>query len=610
LEILKMRWLAPLWLIVATFAAAAAMAAESSGSTSGSFISFSYHEARDDVRDYPDPYAVDAAALVQQFAWLKDNGYTPVTLDQIVAARQGGKPLPSKAVLLTFDDSYLSFYTHVWPLLREFRFPAVLGVVGRWIDKPQDTQGQYGEKGTVPDALFPTWAELREMVDSGLVEIASHTYDLHHGIPANPQGNLQPAATSRRYDAATGRYEDDASWRERVRADLTRNVQAIERNIGRRPRAIVWPYGSYNDELLGMASELGMPLALTLEEGPNTPSVPLTAIRRILVEHNPSIAEFTDEARGPRYPEPIRVVQVNLDSLYAADPAQQERNLSALLDRIQILKPSHVYLQAYADPDGDGVADALYFPNRHLPVRADIFNRVAWQVMTRNDVKVFAWLPLTAFRAPQGHPLASRDPRASSADPEVRKFIIEIYEDLARHASFDGLLFYDDPRLAALSGAASPRDADLTDLTQQITTRVRAFRGSLQTARGLSPDPVVDSAGDARFTQSLSTFAKTYDQVWLRATPPTERNAAGADEWLTSLADRVVRQPEATRKVVFELETRNVKGEDEASGRTLARQLRTLQRRGVLNFGYYSDDYASPSLPQIVPVMSLRIYPQ
>src|SRR5687768_18422277 len=76
-----------------------------------------YHEVRDDVRDYPDPYAVDADALVRQFAWLKGNGYQPVSLDEIVEARRGGKPLPAKAVLLSFDDAYLSFYTRVYPLL-------------------------------------------------------------------------------------------------------------------------------------------------------------------------------------------------------------------------------------------------------------------------------------------------------------------------------------------------------------------------------------------------------------------------------------------------------------------------------------------------------------
>ena len=63
------------------------------------------------------------------------------------------------------------------------------------------------------------------------------------------------------------------------------------------------------------------------------------------------------------------------------------------------LKPTTVYLQAYADPDGYGVVE-VYFPNRYLPVRADLFSRVAWQLSTRVGVKVFASMPVMAFKLP------------------------------------------------------------------------------------------------------------------------------------------------------------------------------------------------------------------
>lgn len=398
---------------------------QSAAAAPGAFIVLCYHEVRSDVRDYPDPFAVDEGALVAQLAWLRGNGYTPVSLDQIVAAREGGKPLPAKAVLLSFDDGYLSFYTRVYPLLREFGYPAVLAVVGAWIDAPKGGNGQYGEKGTVPEASFPTWAQLREMAGSGLVEIASHTYDLHRGVRANPQGNVEPAATTRIYDAATRTYEGDAAWRARVRADLARNADAIERGTGRRPRAIAWPYGSYNDELVGMAREIGSPIALTLADGANTTGVPLDALRRILIGHNPNLADFVAEVRGPQSPEPLRAVEVALDDLYSPDAAAQETNLSVLLERIQVMRPTHVYLKAYA-----GAGEAVYFPNRFLPVRADLFNRVAWQLATRDDVKVFARLP----------------PASAAA----------LYEDLARSSAFDGLLLEDGVLPAGVSAFRAP----------------------------------------------------------------------------------------------------------------------------------------------------------
>jgi biofilm PGA synthesis lipoprotein PgaB len=586
-----MHWLAVIILVLASYTTTTVAAAGARDPVAGAFTVLCYHEARDEVRDYPDPYAVDTAALVRQFAWLRGNGYTPVSLDEIVAARKGGKPLPAKAVLLSFDDAYLSFYTRVYPLLREFRFPAVLGVVGKWIDDPQGGAAPYGENGTVPEASFPTWSQLREMADSGLVEIASHTYDLHHGVQANPQGNLQPAVTARAYDSVSGSYEGDASWRSRVRADLAKNASVIERETGHRPRAIVWPYGSYNDELVRIAGEVGMSITLTLDDGANTPDVPLTALRRTLVEHNPSLAEFSTEVRGPLYPEAMRVVQVNLDDVYSADPMQQERNLSALLDRIEVLKPTHVYLQATADTDGDGIAVAAYFPNRHLPLRGDLFNRAAWQLSTRVEVKVFAVLPVSGFRMPPIN-------------------IAEVYEDLARHANFAGLVFDDKFQPGAVD------DAVTLEFTRQLAMRARAFRAPLKTVRTMNIEPpparAPGTTAAPQNAQTFAAFAAAYDYVALVLTP-THENAASPDAWLTALVARVGRSPgdpDIRRKMVFMLRNGPLPADRTASN-LVAREMRALQLGGALNFGYVPDDFLhnNPPLAQIAPAMSLRVYP-
>lgn len=553
-----------------------------------SFSILSYHEVRDDVRDYPDPYAVDAAALVAQFAWLRENGYTPVSLDQIVAARRGGKPLPSKAVLLSFDDGYLSFYTRVYPVLREFRFPAVLAIVGKWIDSPPKTQVAYGEKGGekdgVIDARFPTWGQLREMTASGLVEIASHTYDLHRGVLANPQGNLQPAATTRVYDVASGSYEDDASWRTRVRADLARNTQLIERETGRRPRAIVWPYGSYNDELAHIAGEMGMSIALTLDDGINTPEVPLAALRRILVAHNPSLADFISVLRGPASPEPVRVVQLSLDAIYNVDPTLQERNLSMLLDRIHALKPTHVYLQVSTDLDGDGIVDAVYFPTRHVPLRADLFSRVAWQLASRAGVKVVAALPAAGFRLAQNQ-------------------LAEIYEDIARYANFDGLLFMQNRALTANEMTA------FVESTQRLADVARRWR-VLKIARGCTVETLSASDADSTRVQKISALAANSDYVVVPI-PPDQTNLFNSRALV--FADRSAsdgQQGITSSEYIF-MFGRGA-ASDRSAGERIARQMRELQLNGALNFGYSGDDFMrdDPQFAQMAPAMSLRIHLQ
>lgn len=59
-----------------------------------------YHDVEDDSADQR-YLSVRSSALNEQFVWLRDNGYHVVSVDQILAARNGGPALPDKAVLLT-----------------------------------------------------------------------------------------------------------------------------------------------------------------------------------------------------------------------------------------------------------------------------------------------------------------------------------------------------------------------------------------------------------------------------------------------------------------------------------------------------------------------------
>ena len=93
----------------------------------------------------------------------------------------------------------------------------------------------------------------------------------------------------------------------------------------------------------------------------------------------------------------MRVAHVDLDYVYDPDPAQTDRNLGELVQRILDLQINTVFLQAYSDPTGDGLVRSVYFPNRWLPVRADLFNRAAWQLHNRANVMVYAWMPVLAL---------------------------------------------------------------------------------------------------------------------------------------------------------------------------------------------------------------------
>lgn len=109
------------------------------------FVAISWHNVEDEAADQRF-MSVRTSALREQFAWLRENGYQPVSIAQIREAHRGGKPLPEKAVVLTFDDGYQSFYTRVFPILQAFQWPAVWAPVGSWVDTPADKQVKFGDE--------------------------------------------------------------------------------------------------------------------------------------------------------------------------------------------------------------------------------------------------------------------------------------------------------------------------------------------------------------------------------------------------------------------------------------------------------------------------------
>ncbi|MGP1614254.1 MAG: poly-beta-1,6-N-acetyl-D-glucosamine N-deacetylase PgaB, partial [Pollutimonas bauzanensis] len=616
------------------------------------YLALAYHDIEDSDPDQAF-VSVKTEHLAEQFAWLRENGYRPITVDQILAASKGGAPLPEKAVLLTFDDGYRSFYTRVFPLLKAYGWPAILAPVGVWVDTPEDQDVDFGGRPTERER-FLTWDQIREVARSGLVEIGAHTDALHYGVPANPQGNQQPAAAAHAYDAGTGQYETDAAYEARIANDVKRITGKIRRVTGKAPRVWVWPYGAASGQASRIVQANGYPLVLTLDEGLGDAGK-LADTPRVLVSNDPQLRNFANASMVMENNLVMRVAHVDLDYVYDPDPAQMDRNLGDLVQRIADMRITTVFLQAFADPAGDGLVKSVYFPNRHLPMRADLFNRTAWQLKSRAAVDVYAWLPVLSYDlAPSIARVANWDPstgatavnpqqyqRLSPFDPRARQQIIDLYEDLSRHALFNGILFHDDailsdfedagpPALAAYRAAGLPgtlrelradpatlqrwtryKSQYLIDFTKTLAEHVRAIRGpQIKTARNIFAEPILHPESEAWFAQNLDDFLAAYDWTAPMAMPWMENiHADHADAWLDKLVKAVGSRPGALNKTVFEVQGRDWRPSagQEDSGHVdsalMAHWLRRLQLSGARSFGYYPDDFTQnqPRLDIIRP---------
>ncbi|MDC9613273.1 poly-beta-1,6-N-acetyl-D-glucosamine N-deacetylase PgaB [Xenorhabdus khoisanae] len=621
------------------------------------FVVLAYHDVEDDGADQRF-MSVRTSALNDQFAWLRENGYQPVTVDQILIANQGGTPLPPKAVLLTFDDGYSSFYHRVFPLLKAYNWPAILAPVGIWVDAPDGKPVNFGGL-MVPRERFTTWKQVAEMSRSGLVEIGSHTYQHHYGAVGNPQGNTEPAAAIRIYDPKTGKYESDHAFRQRMEKDIATITQRIVTATGKQPRVWVWPYGMDSGVTLEIAKRHGYRMALTLDDGlanvNNLDNVP-----RILLTNNPSLKEFAEQVIQVQNKPILRIVHIDLDYVYDPDPIQQASNLDELVQRIADLRVNTVFLQAFADPKGDGNVRELYFPNRWLPMRADLFNRVSWQLHSRLNINVYAWMPVLAFELDPSLPrVMSYDEnnhklfinptqyrRLSPYNPDNRQQIKEIYQDLAAHAIFQGILYHDDAVMSDFEDASPDaikayqaaglsasivairqnpeqfarwtrfKSQYLIAFTDELTQELKSVRGyQLKTVRNIFALPVLEPDSEEWFAQNLDDFLAHYDWVAPMAMPLMENvPLSKSNQWLSRLVKTIAQRPQALDKTVFELQSVDWhKPMDKRAipGHQLAEWMRQLQLNGAQSFGYYPDDFLNnqPEMNEVRPVLSPEWYP-
>ena len=456
-------------------------------------LAFCWHDVVDEsVGELDqDPYSVSTHDLLQQFEWLAAHGYRTVTIDDVLAANAGERALPPRAMLLTFDDGLMSVRERVLPLLELYDFSAVVSVVGTWTEAAGQGPSAYLGDGSRA-RRYAGWDDLRELVDSGRIEIASHSYAGHAYIPADPQGNLRPSYVTRRFDGSRGLRETDEVYLARVRDDMQRNLDLIEERLGIRPRVMTWPFGRSNGSIEALASELGIAVTLGLRK--EAASVrELASLPRLSPRDLPSLV-WQLHLPDPR--PPVRSVTLELEDLDDENPFARSRKLERAVIDVAGLGIERVVLKAFAD-DETGLARAAYFPSDRLPVRRDLLNHVAHRLREEAGVEVYAWLPV------RGVSTASADPFCL-VDPD--HLYVSLVEDLARSSNIDGLLLHDvgevhegDPILDRMARRAR----ELGDATLRVVTTLDA-RWVLDASEGALAS-IMQSRRE-RFDETLVVF--------------------------------------------------------------------------------------------------------
>lgn len=195
---------------------------------------------------------VSAETFDRQMAYLKNNGYTVITLKDLYDFMDYRRRPPAKSVLITMDDGWKTAKTIAYPILKKYGFPAVLFVNTDNIKTRQN-----------PHTL--SWNELKELKGTGLFEIESHSVT-HADLSGIPD--------------------------EQLHTELEKSKRMITSILGTAPSSIAYPYGLFNGKVVDMMKKYGYKAGFTVIRGGNASFSSPYAINRSMIYHSEKIEDF------------------------------------------------------------------------------------------------------------------------------------------------------------------------------------------------------------------------------------------------------------------------------------------------------------------------------
>lgn len=218
--------------------------------------------------------------LETDLRYLQSNQYSTITMTDLIDYCNNEKELPAKPIILSFDDGYYNNYAYVLPLLEKYHMKIVFSLIGIYTDdatnQPQNNLNY----------SHVTWAQANAMIQSGLVEIQNHTYNLH-------------TITAKRSGCRKNPGESPAHYEKVLTEDIDRLQQEITSMTGTTPNTFTYPYGLVSKESCPIIRNLGFEASLTCNYGVNLiPKDPdaLFGLKRLCRPHGLSLQTVLQKA--------------------------------------------------------------------------------------------------------------------------------------------------------------------------------------------------------------------------------------------------------------------------------------------------------------------------
>ncbi len=191
-------------------------------------------------------FVISPRTFEEDLKYIKDNGYTTIVMQDLIDYIYENKDLPEKPIMLTFDDGYYNNYLYAFPLLKDYHCKIVLSPIGKQCDIYSEN------KDKNPNYAHCSWDNLKEMKDSGLVEIQNHSYNMH-------------TITKNRRGCKKNKNESLEHYQNAFCNDINLMQSKVEDILDITPTTFVFPFGAVSKCSLDILHQLGFKATLSCE---------------------------------------------------------------------------------------------------------------------------------------------------------------------------------------------------------------------------------------------------------------------------------------------------------------------------------------------------------
>ncbi len=238
-----------------------------------------YHRVCDlpKTKDLMLTYNVTPTVFDQQMAFLSQNGFNVITLEQLVDYKHEKKGHPTKTVVITFDDGYRDNYINAFPVLQKYNFKATFFVVTDYINS---------------DRIF-------QWLDLGNESLSHCQKNKQYWLPLTKDHILNMDADGACFGSHTKTHRNLNNANKRmVLEELRDSKQCLEKILLKPIRCFSYPYGAVNKLTKNWVSETGYSCAVTVKAGGNTLNSDFLELRRTSIQGQDSCAKFRRKVEG------------------------------------------------------------------------------------------------------------------------------------------------------------------------------------------------------------------------------------------------------------------------------------------------------------------------